>query len=416
MSQSRELEPISRSVAKSPKLLKSVLSNRKIFIRPLQKDLDVRVAEDLVSTDDSVEFFEECIYCNQSFELNSLREHAQDCQKKKQFCTINIDDDCDFESSKQKKSIFELPSDNEDLPLFSKILNGCDYSQSLVSNQEEIADVCETESIMVTHAIEISSDKEIEVKSTTEPTLKTILTDLAEQLTDIVTYIPVRRGHVLRDALRTVKRSSFCYLNPIKVEFLGEKGVDGGGPSREFWCCLANNFEQLCDRDGGNKVLRHDAVALQEEKFFYIGELMALSVLHGGCGFPFLGKSTYDYLCGVPLSSINVSKDEVPNVEARVLLDKIDTAGDSNALRAICMEHVDLIIDAGFNKPINSLELSNKEELTKTIKIHYTLLRSKAELDQLTRGLSILGIGRRYMQISCTFCSSIHLKLGSTHC
>uniref|UniRef100_A0A1X7SNN6 Uncharacterized protein n=1 Tax=Amphimedon queenslandica TaxID=400682 RepID=A0A1X7SNN6_AMPQE len=69
---------------------------------------------------------------------------------------------------------------------------------------------------MVTHAIEISSDKEIEVKSTTEPTLKSILTDLAEQLTDIVTYIPVRRGYVLRDALRTVKRSSFCYLNPIK--------------------------------------------------------------------------------------------------------------------------------------------------------------------------------------------------------
>ena len=50
---------------------------------------------------------------------------------------------------------------------------------------------------------------------------------------------------------------------------------------------------------------------------------MALSLLHGGSGFPFLAKSTYDYLCGLPLSSITVTNDEVPNYEARALLDKV---------------------------------------------------------------------------------------------
>lgn len=56
MCQSRELEPISRSVAKSPKLLKSVLCNRKVFIRPLQKDLDISAVDEGPSADDSVEF------------------------------------------------------------------------------------------------------------------------------------------------------------------------------------------------------------------------------------------------------------------------------------------------------------------------------------------------------------------------
>ena len=60
MTNSRELEPISRSVAKSPKLIKSVLSNRKIFIRPLQKDLDIGVMDDGVSADDSFDFFVSC--------------------------------------------------------------------------------------------------------------------------------------------------------------------------------------------------------------------------------------------------------------------------------------------------------------------------------------------------------------------
>lgn len=44
--------------------------------------------------------------------------------------------------------------------------------------------------------------------------------------------------------------------------------MDGGGPSREFWCCLAKDFEQsLCEGDSGIKVLRHDAVALQASNF-----------------------------------------------------------------------------------------------------------------------------------------------------
>ena len=57
------------------------------------------------------------------------------------------------------------------------------------------------------------------------------------------------------------------------------------------------------------------------------------------------------------------------------------------------MQDIDLIIDAGFNKPINNVDLINKAELTRTLKVHYTLLRCKAELDQLSCGLSTLGIG-----------------------
>lgn len=37
---SRQLEPISYSVAKSPRLLKKVIGNSRIYIRPIQKSLD----------------------------------------------------------------------------------------------------------------------------------------------------------------------------------------------------------------------------------------------------------------------------------------------------------------------------------------------------------------------------------------
>ena len=81
----------------------------------------------------------------------------------------------------------------------------------------------------------------------------------------------------------------------------------------------------------------------------------------------------------------------------------MDAAEDSSVLRAICMQDIDLIIDAGFNKAINNLELINKAEFTRTLKVHYTLLRCKAELDQLSCGLSTLGIGDAFKKYPAMF-------------
>lgn len=39
---SRELESISRNAAQSPKVLKAIIGNGKVYIRPLQKELDLK--------------------------------------------------------------------------------------------------------------------------------------------------------------------------------------------------------------------------------------------------------------------------------------------------------------------------------------------------------------------------------------
>ena len=112
--------------------------------------------------------------------------------------------------------------------------------------------------------------------------------------------IPLRRDHVLEDALRSVKRSTFpithrvnvsivaciiyiyiyiyilhmyihnsgtCICNCIyicKVQFLGEVGEDGGGLRREFWALLCKDVKSsLFEGVGDRCVLRHDAVGLQ---------------------------------------------------------------------------------------------------------------------------------------------------------
>jgi hypothetical protein len=52
------------------------------------------------------------------------------------------------------------------------------------------------------------------------------------------TWVYVLRGQVLEGAFRAFKRSNFDPSAPLDVKFIGEMGIDCGGPFREF-CRLA---------------------------------------------------------------------------------------------------------------------------------------------------------------------------------
>ncbi len=51
-------------------------------------------------------------------------------------------------------------------------------------------------------------------------------------------------------------------------------------------------------------------------------------------------------------------------------------------------------MDAGYSRPLTFVSITDKDRLLSVVTKHYTLLRNKAELDQLREGLSALGIGK----------------------
>ena len=74
----------------------------------------------------------------------------------------------------------------------------------------------------------------------------------------------------------------------MRVTFIGESGVDTGGPGREFFSLL---FEEACDHlmSHGQKpnscYFNHDQISNQERQFYYFGKLAAVAIL-GGMGAP----------------------------------------------------------------------------------------------------------------------------------
>lgn len=77
--------------------------------------------------------------------------------------------------------------------------------------------------------------------------------------------ITVRRGHIFDDTLVAL-RSGFDEKKHLRRCFLGEKGVDGGGPRREFFMLLMGsiaNYGSILDGPPERRVLRHNTTAFE---------------------------------------------------------------------------------------------------------------------------------------------------------
>ena len=56
---------------------------------------------------------------------------------------------------------------------------------------------------------------------------------------------------------------------------------------------------------------------------------MAMAVVQGGSGFHFLAPCVYQYLCGIDVSAIPVSTDDIPDYEVTAVVQKVHISSDS---------------------------------------------------------------------------------------
>ncbi len=58
----------------------------------------------------------------------------------------------------------------------------------------------------------------------------------------------------------------------------------------------------------------------------------------------------------------------------------------------MCNETLTLLLECGFTKPPITVLLLDKPAIVKAVALHYLILKSKAEIDQLKKGLATLGV------------------------
>lgn len=118
---------------------------------------------------------------------------------------------------------------------------------------------------------------------------------------DYVRTISVRRKHILDDALFALKRVSWKPSQHFRVIFIGEPGIDDGGPTREFFRLIIDEMskkEMLFEGPPTTRVPRHNTMAMEERAFFYMGQLIALSILNNGPCVHWLAPTVVSYILG----------------------------------------------------------------------------------------------------------------------
>ena len=136
--------------------------------------------------------------------------------------------------------------------------------------------------------------------------------------------ITVRRYNIWKDSLVALGRK-FDERKPIQITFLGESGIDDGGPRREFFMLLlksiANNSAVLSG-PLNRRILQHNTAALQDNVYYIIGKIIALSFVHGGPPPTFFAPCVIDYIIG-GIENVEPSIDDIPDLEIQDAIRKV---------------------------------------------------------------------------------------------
>ena len=109
--------------------------------------------------------------------------------------------------------------------------------------------------------------------------------------------ITVQRSHIVSDAILAV-RKGFDMSSSIRINFIGEPAVDAGGPLLEFFHLVMRGLvtdNSLFQGPDDCQSPAHNTIELRKGTFNIIGQLFALSIVHGGPGPQCLSHAVVDY-------------------------------------------------------------------------------------------------------------------------
>eukprot|EP00112_Aurelia_sp_Birch-Aquarium-sp1_P013962 Seg299.4 transcript_id=Seg299.4/GoldUCD/mRNA.D3Y31 product="hypothetical protein" protein_id=Seg299.4/GoldUCD/D3Y31 len=99
--------------------------------------------------------------------------------------------------------------------------------------------------------------------------------DPSVELDGDINYITVDRQNILSTRIEELKAVTDPRMT-FQVQFYGEQTVDSGGPRKEWL--------QLCQRAVHSKYFEHRMKEHLASDYFYVGQLIAIAMLHNGGG------------------------------------------------------------------------------------------------------------------------------------
>ncbi|XP_076858389.1 uncharacterized protein LOC143512215 isoform X2 [Brachyhypopomus gauderio] len=194
--------------------------------------------------------------------------------------------------------------------------------------------------------------------------------------------ICVSRINLLQRGLTLWQRQKHSSpVNPLKVTFIGEPGVDTGALRKEFLTEMISGIKTRLfeGEDGKGKMPKYSLNDLDSGLFRVAGELFAASLAQGGPAPKFLQEWCYNFLLTGNLD--NITKDDINDLEFSSLIKMVEETTDLSS----CTEQ---ILNCGYTGPIDE---DNRQKITRAILLH-SAARRTVMLRQLREGLQLYGL------------------------
>ncbi|XP_053272707.1 G2/M phase-specific E3 ubiquitin-protein ligase-like [Pleuronectes platessa] len=204
----------------------------------------------------------------------------------------------------------------------------------------------------------------------------------------------INRSNVWDGAIRGFKRSSYDPSYTLMVKFtddvgLTEDAVDTGGPTREFLTLLMDSIKtrQVFYGKDNAKYLSFDCKAVEEDEYFQIGRMIAVSCVNGGPGPRCLSPNLFLYLIGKS-KIIEAPIEDIHDEEVKKALLEIKSTTSLGELRGLTEKHSSMLQTAGCCRFMRTLE--DQKKVVKDYIQWYFIYRNHHSIQRFKEGLATL--------------------------
>nr|XP_023665910.1 uncharacterized protein LOC111842969 isoform X2 [Paramormyrops kingsleyae] len=224
--------------------------------------------------------------------------------------------------------------------------------------------------------------------------LKT-LKSRVHHLTPPANQINVLRNEEFDCALRAFRRPAFDPESKLDIIFIDEDGqgegaIYEGGPTREFCRLLMRQLQghQIFEGPLEARNLALDSVALHNNTYRIVGQMLAVCLIQGGVSPHFFSQRLVNQLLSLPSAPATI--EEVVDHGLRTKLEKISSAETLEDARQAVNEAADELALMGALRHLQSLD--DSKQLMEAVLHFYCEGRIQAAIQQLREGLSTLGV------------------------
>ncbi|XP_028657992.2 G2/M phase-specific E3 ubiquitin-protein ligase-like [Erpetoichthys calabaricus] len=227
--------------------------------------------------------------------------------------------------------------------------------------------------------------------------MEAILNSLSKSLNrEEVVRFNIMRKNVWDGTKRAMTRANFSPYKRIDVKFTDDLGVsegavDLGGPKREFFRLVLLYLKEesgIFEGPDEAKILSCNTEALKASTYFHAGQILAMTVVHGGPPPCFLSKVLYEALIKGP-TDVRVNIDHVFDQEVHGQLKAInDATTDEDLSNSVELAASILSLSGCFKK----VDHHNKGDVVLDVAHWYVFQRTRSNFESFKEGLGALEI------------------------